>query len=42
MRGEHLAVQGGAHEEKQNDGALRALAASAVRRSAIDETEALV
>jgi hypothetical protein len=38
-RGEHPAVQGGSHEEKQSGGAVRALAASAVRRSAIDGTE---
>jgi hypothetical protein len=34
--GEHPAVQG---EEKQSGGMVRALAASAVRRSAIDGTE---
>jgi hypothetical protein len=33
------AVQGGADEEKQSGGMVRALAASAVRRSAIDGTE---
>jgi hypothetical protein len=38
-RGEHPAVQGGADEEKKSGGMVRALAASAVRCSAIDGTE---